>query len=794
MPTDLDIIAQLEKHIVRKLKKLDEIYYDSVGYQLNYQQRVIGLGLFQCALSELPAEIGQLENLRELSLIGNNLSELPAEIGQLENLQELNLNGNNLSELPAEIGQLEKLERLYLDRNKLSELPAEIGQLRNLQELNLNGNNLSEWPAEIVQLKNLQTLILSVNKLSELPAEIGQLENLWELSLIGNKLSELPAEVGQLQNSCQLSLNNNPLKTTPIEIAKKGIPAIRDYFQSLAKEENLPLNEAKVIILGQGGIGKTSLVNRLLYDTYNDTESKTEGINVEKWQVPIDNQQIRLNVWDFGGQEVMHATHQFFLTKRSLYILLIDARQGEEFSRPEYWLKLIQTYGGDSPVLVVVNKTDEHQLAFNKKFLQQKYKNIQGFYDISCKKNTGIDTLKTAITKQIKQLPHVFDILPKSWFDLKQQLEAMPDDFITYDHYVQVCTKHQINETSPQKTLIDLLHDLGIVLNFREDTKRPQLQNTNILKPNWATEAIYKLINCHVLFQTKGVLELPQLSELLDNTRYPQTQHRTLIELMTKFELCFEMPNTAEESYLIADLLNREEPDLNWNDKDCLKFEYHYDVLPSSIFSRFLVRMHKLISKKTYWFTGVMLTHENNKALIKTDLEDKKIFISVNGTTQTRRVLLGIIRNEFKTIHSTFAKLTIKEFVPYKGTNVSYQRLLRLEVKGKETDYLDEIDEDIDVQTLLNGLSDPQNRQREREERHMNEGNSRDIHIHSNNIQHVNLNTGDDVTQAITVDEESKKENDEPKPEWAGRWKLFLQILAVIAAFAIATAAWYKIF
>ncbi|WP_353570868.1 COR domain-containing protein [Candidatus Albibeggiatoa sp. nov. BB20] len=96
------------------------------------------------------------------------------------------------------------------------------------------------------------------------------------------------------------------------------------------------------------------------------------------------------------------------------------------------------------------------------------------------------------------------------------------------------------------------------------------------------------------------------------------------MQLMEKFELCFKMPNMEQESYLIADLLDPQEPDLNWDDDDCLRFEYHYDVLPNSVFSRFLVRAHKYISQKTYWLTGVMLAHENNKALIKADIEDKK--------------------------------------------------------------------------------------------------------------------------------------------------------------------------
>lgn len=54
----------------------------------------------------------------------------------------------------------------------------------------------------------------------------------------------------------------------------------------------------------------------------------------------------------------MHATHQFFLTKRSLYLLVLDARSSEEQNRLEYWLKIIGSFGGESPVIVVGNKLD----------------------------------------------------------------------------------------------------------------------------------------------------------------------------------------------------------------------------------------------------------------------------------------------------------------------------------------------------------------------------------------------------------------------------------------------------
>ena len=68
-------------------------------------------------------------------------------------------------------------------------------------------------------------------------------------------------------------------------------------------------------------------------------EKKTEGINITQWPVSLHNgEDVRLHIWDFGGQEIMHSTHQFFLTQRSLYLLVLNGRQGHEDADADYWL------------------------------------------------------------------------------------------------------------------------------------------------------------------------------------------------------------------------------------------------------------------------------------------------------------------------------------------------------------------------------------------------------------------------------------------------------------------------
>jgi internalin A len=566
-------------------------------------------------------------------------------------------------------------------------------------------------------------LTLSGNQLTQLPAETAQLTALQSLDLSGNQLTQLPAGIELLTNFVVLDVRNNPIYP-PETIGKlkkqgagiyipKNSPNLPEEFLGKTSWEIyhylisaiclIPLNESKLLLVGEGKVGKTCLVNRLLYDKFEKT-TKTEGIDRHQWELLINEDEIRLNVWDFGGQEVLHATHQFFLTKRSVYILVLDARSGEQGSRLEYWLKLIQSFGSDSPILIAINKSDEeHRLTLSQRFLKDKYPSIKDFYPVSCVKGKGIAELKQGIKDTVELLPHIHDLIPASWFALKKTLKDNKENYISYDDYKNLCIKHEITEQGSQSTLCGFLHDLGIVLNFRDDERFDRLRETNVLNPEWVTNAVYKLLNNLELFKSHGVFAVTDLAGILDSTAYPSSkEHQFIIDMMQKFELCFPIPDT--KSYLIPELLQNEEPDLNWNKTDSLRFEYYYDVLPHSIFSRFIVRLHEYISQQTYWRTGVVLAHENNKALIKADIEDRKIFVWVTGNPATRRVLLGIIRQHFDHIHKTIKGLEAKEKVPYKNVILDYQDLIDLEQMDEEYIVIPSLKEKVKVQELLAGV------------------------------------------------------------------------------------------
>ena len=642
-----------------------------------------------------------------LDLTSHGRTVLPKEIAHLKNLVSLILRSNQLGELPSEIKELPKLKFLDVADNGIVELSPEIiSSLANLSELNLAGNKIENLPSAIENLINLTVLDLSDNKLNNLPAEIGNLKNLRKLNLRNvvhgntsvertlqilsskNKITTLPTEIRNLEKLKELNLIGNPLPIPPEILAKIKEPqAILNYYFSKKTKQ---LNEIKLIIVGQGSVGKTSLVQQILQSKFNHDQSKTEGISISRWQVgdnlQIENLQtkINLNIWDFGGQEIMHATHQFFLTKRSLYVLVLDSRLTQEENRVEYWLKIIQSFSDESPVLIVGNKIDQHPLDIDRTGLQKKYPNIVGILETSAATGAGIEELKAAIAEQVNDLPHVRDLLPETWFTVKTKLEELgrQSNFITHDKYLELCAENEVSDETSQRTLIGFLHDLGVILYFQDDYRLSEL---GILNPQWVTNGVYKVVNSPALFQNKGVLTASMLDEILNSPDYPRSKRLAIIDMMKKFELCYELE--TDKTFLVPDVLPKDRPsDLNFTGIPA--FEYVYPVLRPSVITRFIVRMNQKIEDSLVWRTGVVLKIGENIALVKADIEDRKITIAIDGLEHTRRDALSAIRYQLDEIHGSIKGLDAQKRVPIpeapNADPLDYDYLLQLEQDGFE--------------------------------------------------------------------------------------------------------------
>jgi Leucine-rich repeat (LRR) protein len=570
-------------------------------------------------LSELPDSITRLQNLSILNLSSNQLSELPDSITRLQNLSILYLSYNQLSELPDSITRLQNLSQLYLSHNQLSKLPDSISLLQNLSRLDLANNQLSGLPDSIGNLENLSRLYLSSNQLSELPDSIGNLENLSTLYLSSNQLSGLPDSISFLQNLSRLNLKNNPLVNPPIEIAERGIEAIREYFLEKAEGEDT-LYEAKLIIVGEGGAGKTTLARKILdpNSPMPKPEETTKGVDVLEWHFKMNNgQDFRVNIWDFGGQEIYHATHQFFLTKRSLYLLVADSRK--EHPHLDYWLNIVELFSENSPLLIVKNELSDRPVQMDEPQLKGRFANLKESLPTNLgnpQGGSGLESIKKAIAYHISRLPHIGNSLPKTWIKVREKLERDERNYISLDQYLKICDRNGFkfkkeSFTDGRLVLSQYFHDLGSILHFQEDQTSP-LYKTVILKPKWGTDAAYKVLDNNQVKQNLGKFTTAELKQIWQDTEYRNMQSE-LLELMLKFKLCYPLPN-AKNTYIAPQLLDSNQPEYFWNDSDNLLLRYDYDFIPRGILSRFIVEMHHFIDEPNVWKSGVLLKRDNTFA------------------------------------------------------------------------------------------------------------------------------------------------------------------------------------
>jgi internalin A len=647
-------------------------------------------------LTALPEALGQLTKLQELDVSRNQLTSLPEALGQLAQLQELEALGNQLTSLPEALGRLAQLQRLYVPFNQLTALPEALGRLTLLQELDVRGNQLTALPEALGRLTLLQELDVSRNQLTSLTEALGSLTKLQELNVSRNQLTSLPEALGQLAQLQRLVLHGNPELAIPEELlgpmyhdllvteaGPDGTQAILEYY-SRTREGRRPLNEAKLVLVGFGGVGKTSVVKRLIDDCFEPRERITDGIAISDWTMPVGDSEVEVHVWDFGGQEIMHATHQFFLTHRSLYLVVLNGREGREDADAEYWLNLTASFGGDSPVIVVLNKIREHPFEVNRTTLRQKFPMVRDVVATDCADPPeGRQKLLDAIRREIDALPGLRDAFPAAWFAIKERLSSMPENYLTFDRYRAVCAESGVTDHEDQNRLAEVLHRLGVALNYREDTR---LYDLNVLNPRWVTEGVYKILNHPSVAERKGELGLRDVVGMLDPSSYPPERHSFLLELMRKFELCFRFPD-EDDRYLIPQLLPKEQPGEadRFDPAACLCFEYHYPtLLPEGLLPRFIVRSYVLSSEEPRWRSGVILRFEGHRALVVGDPVERKVRVRISGAQAGRRRLLAVVRTDLDRIHAGY-KFRPEAMIPVPGhphVVVRYDDMVAFEAKG----------------------------------------------------------------------------------------------------------------
>jgi Leucine-rich repeat (LRR) protein len=666
---------------ITKLKNLQILHLHSnqltsISESIFQLKNLQGLNLHSNQLTSVPESIIQLENLQILDLNNNQLTSIPESITQLKNLQVLTLRNNQLTSIPGSMIQLQNLQTLDLVNNQIKNIPEEIHRLKKLQTLGLGNNQLTSIPESISQLKNLRTLGLAKNQIASIPESISQLKNLQLLWLHSNQLTSIPEWIYQLpklqeepseglnneqpnldfrQNNIQevplklvpflkgvykVAIDQNPYSAYPPEIVEQGQEALFDYL-----EERIEGYEqkwvSKLLVVGQGGAGKTGLLNALRGQEFVPTDT-THGMQIAPLELPHPTRAdvtMTLSAWDFGGQEIYHATHQFFMSERSLFIVVWNARAGHEEGKLDYWLNTITTLAPSAPIVLVASHIDQHVAAFPDRAFREKYPQIKAIANVSNRTNEGIAELRTTLAQLAADLPLMGEIWPTTWLRAADSLAALPDPYIGPKAFYRHLAAAGVAEAS-RPVLARWLHELGQILFFQDRPASAELDLSDlvILQPDWASQTISRVIDDREVEEKRGIFTHCCMERLWCDLDRHVCDH--LLRLMERFDLSYRL--TADPNNDLSLVVERvpHNPPPYETDWDALAqgpqvaLRYALNFVPPGIPTWFIARQSRF-SIERHWRYGALFAYDDggvrHLALLDLPLGERSLRLTVRG-------------------------------------------------------------------------------------------------------------------------------------------------------------------
>jgi GTPase SAR1 family protein len=573
--------------------------------------------------------IGTLTKLTDLDVSYNQLEEVPNTLAHLNRLERLRLGGNKLINGPEALAALTSLTYLDISSNKLSIIPESYGNLVALRMLDLSDNRLTSLPDSLKKLTNLFKLYLNSNQLDSVPPWIGDL-HLASLDIRDNQITDLPTSLSNLPMGADLQIEKNPLPEEIIAAARnRGLHA---FLKSMA-EAAVDITEAKLILVGEGEAGKTTLLAALRGEDFEENRSTTHGLEIKTITLEHEHGSITLRGWDFGGQREYRPTHQLFFSSGAIYLLVWKPRTGPQLGMVDYWIDLIRHRAGPGVKIILVATHADSDTAFSdldETRLQQEYPgSIVGFYSVDSRTGSGIEVLRSAIADAASALPSMRRRVPRAWHVLRNWIASLPDTHISLDLVQHMSASHGLDARFSE-AMLPVGHTLGLWVYYGD---QPDLSDLVILKGDWLSTAIALILEDEPTRAAWGLLSHERLKDIWSNPRrpselqYPRSLYHSFLRLMELFDISYRAPEKENQSSvsLIPQLLPSARPELAgvWADAaegpECTAYCQPIDIqtnkpaAPEGLMPRLIVRNHwnslgsADIRKAMHWRSGVVL-------------------------------------------------------------------------------------------------------------------------------------------------------------------------------------------
>nr|WKN35172.1 COR domain-containing protein [Tunicatimonas sp. TK19036] len=664
--------------------------------------------------AELPEQI--YDYIQSLNLVKLDISFFNSirfeRIVELSQLKSLGVTLCNLSNI-QKVFKIEQLEKLDLAYNKVKSI-QELSELIYLQKLDISENPVKDI-SPIKNLHLLKSINLRKTAITDLTPLLG-----FKMNFVydeNNKNEQLSPH----ENEILISKCNN-IVTPPIEIVKQGNQAIQRYFKKIDEEGADYIFEAKLILVGEGNAGKTSLQRRLVDKNASlpKGNSRTRGIDVVDFEIEPNKNSIRkiIHIWDFGGQDVYYPVHRFFITENSVFVLLASSRQTHH--NFDYWIPTIFQFGGKSPIIIGQTCHEGNKISWNdlSVYLSSPYFNIVKtqalpYYELNLlNKNQGLQEIKKTIIGQVTNLPHYGKGVPKSWVLLRKILlvEATKIACISFDKFKGMCRnsdRESFSSLNDIKDCCQFLHDIGVVLWY---SNHEELSNWVVLQPEWAMNAVYKIIDDEEIQNRRGNILAKDFNRLWAHTSFEE-RHFILKKMLEVFKIAFPKKHKKEDYIIPARLLSI--PDQNkWKETELyLRIEYEYEFMPRGLVNQLSAELSRyIVSEKEVWNNAVNFSYINSDALCQVTEEfyNRKIIIKAKGNDA--RGIIMLVMDALNNIMEDYKGVKTEIYVPCIcsvcrnlsiPTTFLYNKLVEWSIRRKTEVFCNESGESLSIQELL---------------------------------------------------------------------------------------------